>query len=240
MQIFDEKEHAEKLLRSGFTSFMSGRDLRILAKYFKHMGKNRSQIEKDIFAFCEKHNPDFNAVIYDKTIKDIVKSAIKSSLKEPKIVKITKNELESIKTVNNYNKQKILFVMLVLAKNDGRTNSGKFFSNVIFTEILKYAKVNTNKEGWHKIAHELNRTGLIQATRKQTCQVTFVDFDSEPEIIVDNMKNIVSFFPFFCASCGKTLETKPKRRDVCDECYKKLRNEDVKNNMKKYRKNVIR
>jgi len=226
MQIFDEKAHAKKLLKSGFTSFMSGTDLRILAKYFKHLGKNKSQIEKDIFAFCEKHNPDFNPVIYDQNIKSIIKSAIKADLKASKDVKVTKNELECIKNIKNYTRQKILFVMLVLAKHGAKEGAKKFYANPPFTEVLRYAKVNTNKEGWHKIVYELNQTGVIQGTKNQTCQVMFVDTMGETEIVVDDMENIVSFFPFFCASCGKTLETKPKRRDVCDECYNEFRKKD--------------
>jgi len=226
MLIFDEEIYAKKLLKSGFAVFMSGKDLYILAKYFKHIGKNKTQIEKDLFLFCEKYNPDFNRIIYDSYIKNIVKSAVKAKLTLEKEVKITKNELKSIKSVKNHNKEKILFVMLVLAKHEAKDEAKKFFANPFFTEVLRLAKVNINKEGWHKLVYELNQTGLIQATKTQTCEITFVDVAGEAEITVDNMKNIISFFPFFCVSCGKTLKNKPKRRDLCDKCYSELRKKD--------------
>ena len=116
--------------------------------------------------------------------------------------------------------------MLVLSKNEGKSKNGKFFANPFFTEVLRYAKVNINKEGWHNLAHELNKTGLIQGTKNQTCELAFVDPDGETEIIVDDIENIISFFPFFCVDCGKELEDKPRRRETCDECFLALSSPD--------------
>ena len=79
--IFYEKEEAEKILSSGFSNFMSFKDLLLLAKYFKYIGKNKTQIKKSLVEFCEKHKQKdsfvINAikkskVVYGKTVSELL------------------------------------------------------------------------------------------------------------------------------------------------------------------------
>jgi len=241
LKILYEKRHAEKILKSGFSSFMSRGDLFILAKYFKHIGKNKRQIEKDLILFCEEHNPEFNHVIFDKIIKNIVRNSLKYALNSENPVKITKNELKSIRSVKNYNKEKILLVMLVSAKYLAKKGAESFYAKMEFTEIIKRAKVSVPKEERKKILHALNNTELIQATFfSNSFRVTFVDMDNRNNgdgeaFIVDDVDNVPLFLPFFCDSCGKQLKKKPKRRVVCNKCYPASKNEQTAARVKKHR-----
>jgi hypothetical protein len=114
--IFDEKSYAEEILLKGFSTYMNFKDLSILAKYFKYLGKNRTQIKKDLIDFCYKYNPEFNEIIHNKYIEGALNATKKYKLVLPMTVNITKGEIEIIKTLHNYKYEKIIFVMLVMAK----------------------------------------------------------------------------------------------------------------------------
>ena len=69
MIILDEKEYAENLLKSGFSYFMSLRDLSVIAKYFYYLGNSNKEIEYKLLEFCKQYNPSFNEIISNWVIK---------------------------------------------------------------------------------------------------------------------------------------------------------------------------
>lgn len=246
--IFYEKERAEWLLENGFSSFMSYSDLLILAKYFKHMGKNRTQIRKSLLAFCVKYNPDFNDVLSRKKIDSVINKAQKYGLRLKFDVPITKKEMASIKAIGDYKKEKILFVMLVISKyfRLNPTNlkeklpskyDENFYVNEKLTDIVKMAGINITKAERQRIIHELKMTGLIDATLKGSYKIEFVDSTSKPSFFVTDMNNIVSFYPFLCQKCGKIIEKK-KRHNLCDGCYSLARKEKENARLREHMREV--
>nr|MDH3086650.1 hypothetical protein [Bacillus velezensis]MDH3138644.1 hypothetical protein [Bacillus velezensis]WEY79869.1 hypothetical protein P5667_12110 [Bacillus velezensis] len=57
---FKEKDYAELLLKKGFISKNLSTEMKILAKYFKSLGKKPKEREKLLYEFCEKHIVDFS------------------------------------------------------------------------------------------------------------------------------------------------------------------------------------
>ena len=233
--IFYEKDEAEKILVSGFTSFMSYSDLSLLAKYFKYLGKNKSQIRKSLIDFCYKYNPEFNEVLSRNSIDNAIKSSQKYFLRLKMDVGVTEKEISLIKGCGDYKMQKIIFVMLVISKylkyNNTRIHAKSptpydknFYVPMKFTEILKIAKVNINRSDRIRMLSGLKSSGLISFTYVGSFQIMFVDEDSEPFIVVNNMNDIISFYPFYCEVCGKIVKNKAKRHNLCEECYKEKRN----------------
>ena len=211
--IFYEKKYAEELLEKGFTSFMSFNDLSTLAKYFKYLGKNKSQIREDLIKFCKKYNPDFNEILSWNKIKGAVKSIDKSKLRIPSDIIVTESELDTIKNIGGYKHQRIAFVILVIAKyrkyNSKWIKSYKdsIYADNFYTEretnvseILKFAKVKATRDEFTKIMVDFHGDdfGLITSTGTQSFQINFIDEDSPIAIIVTDMDRIGDFYPYFC------------------------------------------
>jgi len=249
--IFYEEKYAKQLLKNGLSSFMNYIDLSILAKYFRYMGQNKKQIEKSLIEFCKNFNPDFNEILSRGKIERVVKLTDEYGLRFPMDIIVTKDEMNIIKNFGDYNRQKILFVMLVVAKylkyNDTKLEKkdcekiNDFFVNISFINILKLAKVNVSKMEKKQIIYDLEQSKLIASKRNRKknrsgiyYRVDFVSEDSDAEIVVKDMEDIISFYPFYCKNCGKKIE-KPKRRNICDECYKDRSRNLTKNRVKKYR-----
>lgn len=234
--IFDEKEEAEKILKNGFSSFMSFKELLIIAKYFKYMGKNKTQIRKSLIEFCEKHNDEFNEVLARESIESAIDNAQKYSLRIKMDITITEDELEIIKHYENIKYQRILFVMLVVAKyfkynhtkikpKEPTPYDDNLYLNAKITEIIKISGLNINKKERNALIHTLETAGLIMTTYVGSFQIIFVDEDSPVGIVINDMNKIIDFFPFYCEKCGKKLEKKAKRHSMCEECYLTYRKE---------------
>ena len=228
--IFDERKYAEKLMTHGFVRFMSQNDLNILAKYLKYIGKKPAQIKMDLEQFCLRHNPTFNPVISGYKIKKAIAMSKKYELRLPIDVPVTKKELESIRTVENYRYEKILFVMLVIAKYFGLRKEhyeGKtFFVKEKFTHILALAKIHVSKMERYKMLYDLEQTSLITTTTSNSFVINFVDVDGEVEVVVDDMGNIASFYWQLCENCGTPYKKMSGNHRMCSKCWKK-RNKDL-------------
>lgn len=245
MIIFCEKRHAEWMLENGFHTFMSSQDLSILARYLKHIGKNRLQIKSDLIEFCKRYNPEFNEIIYDKKIRWVIDSCNKYKLRIGMEITVTEKEIEIIKSVKNYKYEKILFVMLVISKyfkyNRIRIEKSKakdnesFYVNAKFTDILKQARVNVSKKERNQMMYELNKTDLIEATLNGGFKIKYIDETSASSIIIEDIDRIIDFFPIFCAQCGNKMEKKSRRHDMCIACYSNYRREKVKTHVRNHR-----
>lgn len=243
--IFYEKERAEELLKSGFTSFMNFTDLSLLARYFKYMGKNKTQIRNSLIEFCTKFIPDFNEVLSRNTIENAIKTVDKYGIRFPINVAATKSELETIRNCGNYKRQKVLFVMLIIAKyfkyNNTKLTESKsnkfdhsFYANEKMTNIFRMANVNVSKKERNDIQYNLQKMGLITSIGSAAFQVHFVDEKSDAEIIVTDMNRLIDFYPFYCERCGKIIKNKAKRHNLCEKCY----TEDLKSRKTKTMRNL--
>ena len=241
MIIFDEKKYAEKILEEGFSRFMSLKDLIILSKYYSYLNNSSIQIKKNLIGFCKKYNPEFNNIIWDWKIDKAISSGKKYGLRFEQKVNISKKEIEFIKTLKNYKLEKILFVMIVVAKFF-RRNKNELYINANIGDIFNLAKIRADRTEKNQMIYKLNTAGYIKATLVGSFKIELDNIDNKNDnddyIVVDDFDNIVSFYPVTCISCGIAIINKSKRHDFCDNCYKDFRKEDVRNNVQKYRKNT--
>jgi len=248
--IFYEKEYAEILLKSGFSSFMNFEELSLLAKYFKSIGQNKTQIKKSLMDFCIKYCSDFNEVLSRGKIDSAIKNSQKYGIRLEIEINVNHDELEIIKNFGDYKRQKILFVMLVVSKYFKYNNirlipkknneySEYFYTNYKFINVLKLAKVNVGKVERMNILYDLEQSGLITTTSTGDFKINFICEDSEKEIVVDNLDDIISFYPIYCEKCGKRIKNKAKRHNLCEECYAEKRNL-ISRNIMRNKRNVSR
>jgi len=246
MRILNELEYAEKLIKNGFSRFMSMSDLIILAKYYRYFGKKKSEIRKELCKFCEKHAGEFSSILSSLKIEKAIARSREYPLRVPKDVPITERELESIRSLNNYRYEKILFTMLVLGKYfrlmDSKSKSKEYYIGENANTIHRLA--HTVKKRNEDIFYILYKKGFInniKLTDSFVLTFTTADDDSEPKIIVKDISNIISFYPPYCKICGKEFSKVYRSQNMCIECQKLEKNTHRKTRDKKrYRLNLNR
>ena len=243
--IFYEKERAEELLENGFFCFIKFEELIILAKYFRdEKNKNDREIKESLISFCKEYDEDFNEILSRKKIADAVRISKKYKIKKDTDICITKKEIESINTFEEYKIRKVLFVMAVISKylkynhdgdNKNVEDKSYYVSSCSFINILKMAKVNVSKNERKRILYKIDQSGLITTLPTGCFKVNFIDENSEKFVTIKSLNNIIDYYPKICANCGAIIENNPKNHNLCPNCYKEKRREDVKNNVRRYR-----
>jgi len=226
--VFDEIVYCEELLKNK-PKIIKNKYLYMLLKYFYYSGLKKADAIDKIKEFCRACEQNYNFTLAENVFINLEKVYGKQKIKIPRNVGITKKELESIRNCNDYKKEKILFVMLVISKNNHGTSDKYYINKVKDSTLFRLAKVYLNKTDRDKLMRELYAEEYFSKPRhdQQNLLINFVDVSEEYEIIITNMNNIVSFYPFYCDSCGERIDNVTGKRKLCDECYKK----DLRNRM---------
>jgi hypothetical protein len=247
--IFDEYAYAEELLKNGFKDFIKYADILILAKYFRYLGYKPAKIKNEIVEFYKRSCPDYNEVLFGDKINDAIKKSGEHKIKLAIDVFITKAELESIESIKNYKYEKILFVMLAVARYSKLSNhnpSPRYFVNHKFSTVLSSAKVYATKAERDKMKHYLFNQGMIRVpepnqtaekNKKETQELLYANENSEVAIVITDMNNVVLFYPFHCEVCGKLIEQKNNHNTMCPDCAHDKRKELQRNAIKNKRWN---
>lgn len=242
MIIFNELEYAQYLLKHGFDKYMDSNELVVLARYFRHIGKNDEQIKEDLHQFCEKHVDEYDRDSYIKKIHFVLKIARKRELAIPQPVPITQKEIDCIRVLNDYRSEKVAFFLLVLAKHN-YLNAGfnDYTAYLLETEVFSYAKVQIKKDEKREILKKLvHDNGLfllkLSGTSKRLpLMPLIVDEESEPLFYIDDFGNIVKQYPVYCKKCGEQIEKKSPTHNYCDDCWKLVNKEIQKEQMRQKR-----
>lgn len=242
--IFNEYSLAEELLKNGFRNFMSGRDLGILAKYFKYKNLDEKEIYNKLEDFCIKFFPEYNPVIDDIKILSAISKSKKQELSIPYEMYITEKELNIIRSVNNYKYELCLFVMLVVARyNKIKHNSSEYYLNDNVATFLKMVDLYMNKNEKEKMRQFFNNENLVVPTlpptiynKKENYKLLFANEQSDKVIKFTDYSNLKKYYKFICDECGIEMTKKTEKRNLCDDCYNKKRKNIINENAKKYYK----
>jgi len=250
--IFNEYEYAKEKLETGFKKFICWNDLLILAKYFRYEGYDSSEIRQKLMNLSIAYESNYNDINSGDRLDRAVKKSEKQSLKFPSEVYITENEIEKIRSIKNYKYEKILFVMLVVSRNNKmsyKNNGELYFINENFSYILSLAKVYATKNEGDFIKHYLYSEGMIEAMYpnnkyffygRDNFKLLYADANSPVKFIIKDLDNMLFYYKPVCEICGKEMEIR-KRRKTCDSCYQEIRKNMKKNWIKNSRnKNVDR
>ena len=103
-------------------------------------------------------------------------------------------------------------------------------------KIFKAAKVHVDRKNRYKILYNLQQAGFVETTLRGTFQILFICQDSPVEILVTDLNDIESFFPYYCVVCGERYEREPySKNQMCKECYNDKRQRDERIRMRKTR-----
>ena len=244
---FNEKKYAENMLQNGFIKNKILFELRILAKYFFYLGKNRNDVRQNVVQFCEHYCPNFNEIKYRKLINDVCNYAKNNKLIKINSVLISNEELNKIKSLNDLKLEKLMFVMLVICKCYNEilnSNNNKVYANL--TDLFSLAKLNIRVSARQKMIKELIDKEFI--TMSLNCNYTVKICDKHCTNIgieINDFNNFVWIYEDYlglikikdCVVCGDRIKANSSNHRYCAKCKKEKNRETDR--LKKRKKRLL-
>lgn len=240
MLIFDNSKHYELLLSKGFEKYPNKRDLMILCEEWIKQGSQFEELQNKMVKFCAEWNSQFNEVKSEGLIKTVL-NGIKNELEKGKSFEFSRNlvvyksELDTILSLADKKEQKILFIMICLAKwrnaNYIYLNSD---SSIKLRDIFSLAQVKGTKKEQFAILHDLNTAHYISTQLRPIlkCVIPCIAKDGEVALqfeVGDTMiTNFLNVIMPHCCRCGKPFEKHNNKQKYCKECAKLVKQEQNK------------
>ena len=246
MIILDEFSYAKNIFNNGLSSFMNGKDIRLLIMYFRNIGVEESEIYNKINNWLLERQENYNEILYQEFLLNIIKTSKKSKIKKFQNIVVTENEFNIIRNIKNYRLEKILFIMLVLSKyyfiigkNFDENNTNYYTLKTTPYHILKFAKTNEKNKEW--IFNQLLEKNIINTNFGNDGAYYIVNINkndnSDPKIIIENFNNFIDYYKPYCEICGIEIEKTGKNKKMCEKCFKEKRKKEINENAKKYYSN---
>lgn len=207
MIIWDEFKYGQDVFNNGEikTKRWQNNELKCLIKYLITKDTPLKAIRENLSKCC---NDDIR-YLKENQIRDIFNKLIQQSKREPiikdKQVIIYKDEIESIKSIQNKQLEQILFILLVYRKWVGDGNMEWFA--ILKSDIIKESKLkNINYDNFQMLLTELNKSDLIVSdvkpvekkyrrrnkdSKKQMWKINFLQTDGDIAFVIDNYINVV-------------------------------------------------
>lgn len=255
MLILNEEQYAKDLYdgkNQEVKSIMT--KIRYITRYLVHSeGKSNDEAYKDTVRWLEKNHNNFDESSYSNVISDAIKGAIKYPFYIIDNIKITQSELDTISSLNNLRAEKILFVLLCMAKQQSMSNG---FTNGLvkysITDLCKMARVSVPADDREYILYEIVRRGLLGYPKKNNTQCLIVNFINTDEIALelDEMDCQELAYAYLswkndgkgyakCQRCHRLMkQSKTKPKKYCEECAKEVQKEQKRLWAEKSRKNL--
>ena len=255
MLILNEEKYAKDLYdckNQDVKSIMA--KIRYVTRYLVH---SEQKIDSDVYVktvnWLKKHHNNFDESSYSNLISDAVKSAHKYPFYIIDSIKITQSELEIISSLDNLRAEKILFVLLCMAKQQSMANG--FTSGLVkysITELCKMARVSVPADDREYILYEIVQRGLLGYPKKNNTQCLIVNFMNTDEVVLElnevdcqelayaylNWKNDGKGYTK-CKHCNRLMkQSKTKPKKYCEECAKEVQREQKRLWAEKSRKNL--
>lgn len=235
MLILNEKKYAEDLYLGRNNEIKSvATKVGYITRYQLHvLGYTDNDNYLYAVKWMKKHHDNFDESCYSKLISDAIKKAYSRPFFSVGNIVITKAELKIISSLDNLRAEKVLFVLLCMAKQQ-RVAYG--FANGLvkysLPDLCKTARVSVPTDEREYILHEIIRNGYLDYPKKNdtSClKVGFIDDNGDVGLIVNevdckelaytylNWKNNGGYDR--CETCSR-LFRKNKYRKYCYECSK--------------------
>lgn len=243
MMILNEEKYAKDILmgqRDDVKSIKQKIDL--IARYNHHvLYKNADDSYSSIIKWLEKHHDIFSERGYSNIISDCIKKAAKRPFYHVSSINITKKEMNLIASQNNLRHEKILFVLLCMAKVQKAAygfDNGLISYNI--TDLFKTARVSVPVDKRENILHKFLKLDLIGLPIKNDTKCLFVKFvdESEDDIVLELNEQDCGELAYAylkytgqsnvsrCSKCGKLIKQSKKFGDMCKGCQEL--NADIK------------
>ena len=256
MLILNEKRYAENLYNGNNDAIKSVvTKIGYVTRYNLYgLGYNDEENYKQTVQWMNKHHDNFDESYYSNLISDGVKRAHKNPFYNIENIKITQSELNSIVSLNNLRAEKVLFVLLCMAKQQraisGLTNGLVRYS---LTDLCKLARISVPADDREYILYNILQQGLLGCPKKNDTKcliVNCVNDDDDVVLTLDeidcqelayvylNWKNNGKGYTR-CQRCNRLIkQSKTRPRKYCEECADKVITEQKRLWAEKSRKNL--
>lgn len=231
--IFNEELYAKNLLLGKNTDVKSTvKKIGYITRYNAQV-LNKDDIENynSTVQWMNKHQDNFDENSYSNVIAKAIKGSRKKNFYNVDSIIITKNELNIIASLDNIREEKILFVLLCLAKYQekifGFTNG---LVKYTITDLCKMARVSVPADDREYLLHEILMCGLIGCPKKNDTKclvVNFIEENGEQELILGETDCLELAYVYLkwkngsgfkrCLKCGRLMSSKNKK-DFCPYC----------------------
>lgn len=236
MLIFNEEKYAQ-LLYHGLCPDVRSVTAKIgyVTRYLFHVCQYSDQeiYQRTVEWMISNHN-NFDESCYSNLISDAIKKAKKKPFFHIDNIVITKKELDSISSLNDLRSEKVLFVLLCMAKHQrlvyGFTNGLVKYS---LPTLCKEARISVPTDDREYILYNIMQNGLLESPKKNdtSClMINFIDENDEPVIVIDeidcqelayvylNWKNSGNGYAR-CEFCGRIMKQgKKTKHRFCKHC----------------------
>lgn len=233
MMILNEELYAKNLLLG------KNKDVKSTVKKIGYITRYNAQIlnksEKDNYIstvqWMNKHQDNFDESSYSNVISNAIKAAKKVPLYKVDGIFITKNEINTIKSLNNIREEKILFVLLCMAKQQSEVF--KFTDGLVkytITDLCKSARISVPADEREYILHDILIKGLISCPKKndtKCLRVNFIEESGEVELVLNETDCQELSYVYLkwkngngfkrCRRCGRLMNSRNKK-DLCPYC----------------------
>ena len=227
INMYNEIEYAERIIKDGFVTRRKLYELSILAKYYFHIGKTKNEVFDLLVKFCEEHMENFNKILYFDKLNNIVNTSKNSRIKNIKFIGVNNNDMNIIESLPDIEQKKVLTSIIVLCKIKHRTTGGKYV-NVKYSTLSRMSHLRTTS----KIREVLR--SLVQANLINICINGAIEYlgditdEDDYLFIVKDFDNIGLYLMNYinhkyieCEECGKMMRKKNNSNKFCNECAKK-------------------
>src|SRR5574344_783270 len=116
MIIINYQEYANNLLQNVFAKLVNARDILIIAKAMRRNDKSKSEVYDFLVDFCKKFDKHINLAKVTNKIQTALNDIDKPLPTLLESIKFYKSEIDFIKNIKDYDLQKVLFVIMAIAK----------------------------------------------------------------------------------------------------------------------------
>lgn len=252
MLILNEEQYAKTLYEGKnkeIKSIMT--KIRYIARYLIHSeGQRDDEVYQHTVDWMKKYHDNFDESCYSNLISDAIKKAHKYPFYIIDNIKITQSELDVISSLDNLRAEKVLFVLLCMAKQQRLSNG---FTNGLvkysITELCKLARVSVPADDREYILYDIVQRGLLGYPKKNDTQcliVNFIDYDDvvlelgetdcqELAYVYLNWKNNGKGYTK-CQRCSRLMrQSKTKPKKYCEDCAKEVEKENTRERVRRYR-----
>lgn len=236
MLILNEEKYAENLYHGKNDEIKSTvTKIGYITRYLMHsLGCSNEENYKRTVEWMKYNHSNFDESTYSNLISDAIKRAKKNPFYNIDSIKITTSELEIISTLEDVKAEKVLFVLLCMAKHQAASYG--FTGGLVkysLPDLCKMARISVPTDEREYVLYNIIQTGLLGYPKKNNTQCLFVNFiDNDGDVALNLTESNCNELAYEylnwknggvgydrCELCGNVLkQSKSNPKRFCREC----------------------
>lgn len=238
INIYNEVEYAEKMLKEGFLTRRKLYELSVLAKYYYNSGKSKNEVFELLNQFCEENMENYNKVLYFDKIQNIANTSKNTPIKSISSIDINRSDMDIIESLEDVDLKKLVLAIIVLTKIKILTTGGRYVNNK-YSYITRTSKIKSNSD-IRLLLSKLVGMGIITICINGSILYNKEIDNSEVLFSVKDFDNIGYYLMNYlshkyieCEDCGSMMRKRANSHKYCTKCAR-LRN--LKSKLEYYNK----